>query len=165
MVTTNINTNPAASTSVGPVDATIEQFRQLSTDDQLAALWYIYVQVGKSITPAAPGAARLQLAEGLLNQVKEMTHQEQLEFMRNLVEHVNIPATRAYGVLSTNTKLAFWYRLAQWMEEGIVIPMPTGYQMSKAAAQLVAKAESLEFNQQITVLRRMVVDMGIDALA
>jgi len=163
MVTTNINANPAVSTPTGAVDTSIQQFQQLSTDDQLAALWYIYLQTGKSITPAAPGSARIQLAEGLLNQVKEMTHQEQLQFMRNLVEKVNTPATRAYGVLSANTKLAFWYRLAQWMEDGTVVPMPSGYQMSKQGTQFVAKVEWLEFNQQITVLRRAVVDMGVDA--
>lgn len=153
------------STPVEAVDAAITQFQQLTTDDQLAALWFIYLQTGKAITPAAPGAARLQLAEGLLNQVKAMPHQEQLQFMRNLVEKVNTPETRAYGVLSANTKLAFWYRLAQWMEDGTVIPMPSGYKMSEQASQVIAKIEWLEFNQQITILRRAVVDMGVDPLA
>lgn len=164
VATGNINPNVMISAPQETVDATIRDFKQLSTDDQLAALWFIYRQTGKSITPAAPGAARLQLAEGLLNQVKEMTHQEQLQFMRHLVENVNTSATRAYGVLSANTKLAFWYRLAQWMEEGTVIPMPTGYRMSEAATRIIAKIEGLDFNQQITILRRVVVDMGIDPL-
>lgn len=153
------------STPVEAVDTAITQFQQLTTDDQLAALWFIYLQTGKAITPAAPGAARLQLAEGLLNQVKAMPHQEQLQFMRHLVEQVNTPETRAYGVLSANTKLAFWYRLAQWMEDGTVIPMPIGYEMSAKAKQALAKIEWLEFNQQITILRRIVVDMGVDPLA
>ncbi|AFZ45309.1 Orange carotenoid-binding protein [Halothece sp. PCC 7418] len=153
------------STPVEAVDTAITQFQQLTTDDQLAALWFIYLQTGKAITPAAPGAARLQLAEGLLNQVKAMSHQEQLQFMRNLVEKVNTPETRAYGVLSANTKLAFWYRLAQWMEDGTVIPMPYGYRMSEKGTQTLAKIEWLEFNQQITILRRIVVDMGVDPLA
>ena len=159
---TNINT---FTSPVEAVDALIQNFQELRTDDQLAALWYIYKRTGKSITPAAPGAARLQLAEGLLNQVKEMAHQEQLQFMRDLVEKRNNPATRSYGVLSANTKLAFWYRLAQWMEDGTVIPMPSAYQMSEQGAQIITKLEQLDFNQQITALRRIVVDMGIDPLA
>jgi len=85
--------------------------------------------------------------------------------MRNLVEKVNTPETRSYGVLSANTKLAFWYRLAEWMAEGTVIPMPPGYQLSAKGKQVLAKIEWLEFNQQITILRRIVVDMGIDPLA
>ncbi len=165
VTTTNTNfANTFISNPTGTVDATVQQFQQLTVDDQLAALWFIYLETGKSITPAAPGAARLQLAEGLLNQVKKMTHQEQLQFMRELIQKVNTPANRAYGVLSANTKLAFWYRLAQWMEEGTVIPMPNGYKLSEQGKQLFAKIQQLEFNQQITILRRVVVDMGADAL-
>jgi len=153
------------STPVEAVNAALTEFQQLTTDEQLAALWFIYLQAGKAVTPAAPGAARLQLAEGLLNRVKEMSHQEQLQFMRHLVEKVNTPETRSYGVLSANTKLAFWYRLAEWMEEGTVVPMPSGYQLSSKGNQVIAKIEWLNFNQQITLLRRTVVDMGVDPLA
>lgn len=158
-------TNTFINSPVGAVETTLQQFQQLSTDEQLAALWFIYLETGKSITPAAPGAARLQFAQGLLDQVKAMNHQDQLQFMRNLVEKVNTPETRAYGVLGTNTKLAFWYRLAQWMEDGTVIPMPSGYQLSQAGKQVIGKIQNLDFNQQITILRRCVVDMGIDAFA
>ena len=54
-----------------PIPATIALFDQLGVDDQLAYLWYAYTEMGKTITPAAPGAARLQLAESLLNQIKK----------------------------------------------------------------------------------------------
>lgn len=158
-------TNTFINSPVGAVETTLQQFQQLSTDEQLAALWFIYLETGKSITPAAPGAARLQLAQGLMDQVKAMSHQDQLQFMRNLVENVNTPETRSYGVLSSNTKLAFWYRLAQWMEDGTVIPMPSGYQLSQEGRQVIGKIENLDFNQQITILRRCVVDMGVDAFA
>ncbi len=158
-------TNTFLTNPIGAVETTLQEFQKLSTDEQLAALWFIYLETGKSITPAAPGAARLQLAQGLMDQVKAMSHQDQLQFMRNLVEKVNTPETRSYGVLSPNTKLAFWYRLAQWMEEGTVVPMPSGYQLSKAGKQVIGKIQNLDFNQQITILRRCVVDMGVDAFA
>ncbi|MFN7659717.1 MAG: orange carotenoid protein N-terminal domain-containing protein, partial [Dolichospermum sp.] len=91
------------------IPATIAVFKALSIDDQLAVLWYAYTEMGRSITPAATGAARLQLAEGLLNQIKQMSHPEQLEVMRDLAAQRNTPISRAYGILSVNTKLAFWY--------------------------------------------------------
>ncbi|MGK7914870.1 MAG: orange carotenoid protein N-terminal domain-containing protein, partial [Prochloraceae cyanobacterium] len=56
------------------VPATIALFKRLSVDDQLGLLWFAYTEIGRSITPAAPGAARLQFAEGLLNQIKQMSH-------------------------------------------------------------------------------------------
>ncbi|NCT64815.1 MAG: hypothetical protein GPJ03_18320 [Microcystis aeruginosa G13-01] len=35
--------------------------------------------------------------------------------MRDLVKKVSNPITRSYGILSLNTKLAFWYQLAEMM--------------------------------------------------
>lgn len=148
-----------------PVAATTAQVKRLSVDDQLALLWYAYTEIGRSITPAAPGAARLQFAEGLLNQIKQMPPQEQLQVMRDLANRVGTPISRSYGILSTNTKLAFWYQLAEMMKEGTVIPMSSTYQMSSEASQALANLTSLEFGQQITVLRNAVADMGVDPLA
>ncbi|MGK7944901.1 MAG: orange carotenoid protein N-terminal domain-containing protein [Microcystaceae cyanobacterium] len=159
--TTKFSINPL----VNNVADVTEKIKRLSTDDQLGLLWFIYTEIGRSITPAAPGAARLQFAEGLLNQVKAMTSEQQLSFMRDLVNQVNTPQTRSYGVLTTNTKLAFWYQLAELMEQGEVIPVPSGYTLSREASLTLAAIQNLEFNQQITVLRNAVVDMGTDPLA
>ena len=75
------------------------RIQRLATDDQLALLWFIYLEMGKSITPAAPGAARLQLAEGLLTQVKALSPEEQMGFMRDLVAQRNTPPqSRLWGV-------------------------------------------------------------------
>ncbi|WP_421657465.1 orange carotenoid protein N-terminal domain-containing protein [Leptothermofonsia sp. ETS-13] len=151
-----------ASNAVAPVT---EQIKRLSVDDQLALLWYTYTEMGRTITPAAPGAARLHLAEGLLSQVRQMSYSEQLEFMRDLIRKTGTPATRAYGVLSANTKLAFWYQLAEWMKEGIVVPMPADYSSSAEVQRALDALKRLELSQQITVLRNIVVNMGVDPLA
>ncbi|MBF2026202.1 MAG: Orange carotenoid protein [Oscillatoriales cyanobacterium C42_A2020_001] len=158
--------NPYLSTvetsdSVASVTA---QIKRLSTDDQLALLWYVYTEMGTSVTPAAPGAARLQLAEGLLNQIKAMSFAEQLTFMRDLANQVDTADTRAYGILSANTKLAFWYQLAEWMRQGIVVPMPADYSASTDAYQTLEALKQLDMGQQITVLRNIVIEMGVDPL-
>jgi len=150
--------------TVGVVANTLTAIRQLTTDDQLGLLWTLYKNMGRAITPAAPGAARLQFAEGLLEQVKAMPHTLQLQFMRNLIENKNTPETRAYGVLTNNTKLAFWYRLAVLMDEGTVVPVPDYYKLSDAGMQLFGTISRLDFGQQITVMRQMVVAMGVDPL-
>lgn len=147
------------------VPATVALFQRLSIDDQLALLWYAYTEMGSSITPAAPGAARLQLAEGLLNQIKQMSHPEQLQVMRDLATKRNTAISRAYGVLSTNTKLAFWFQLSEYMVQGIVVPMPPGYTPSRDVVTVLNAIKQLDFGQQITVLRNTVVDMGVDPLA
>ncbi|MFB2839636.1 orange carotenoid protein N-terminal domain-containing protein [Floridanema evergladense] len=147
------------------VPATTALFKRLSVDDQLAVLWYVYTECGRSITPAAPGAARLQLAEGLLNQIKQMSHAQQLEVMRDLAAKRNSQISRSYGILSPNTKLAFWYQLAEWMVQSFVVPMPPGYQLSRDGEKVLGAIKQLDFGQQITVLRNTVIDMGVDPLA
>jgi Orange carotenoid protein, N-terminal len=69
----------------------VSSFEALSTDQKLALLWYIYKEVGKSITPAAPGAstAAPAIAEGLFKQVLEMSHEEQLQVQRDLVNRTD----------------------------------------------------------------------------
>lgn len=148
-----------------PVTDAIAAFKGLTTDEQLGLLWVIYENMGRSITPAAPGAARLQFAEGLLNDVKALPQQDQLQFMRDLVEKKNNSLTRSYGVLTNNTKLAFWYQLAEAMRAGEVIPVPSFYKLGQQAVAVFGRISKLEFNQQITVLRQAVVDMGVDPIA
>lgn len=147
------------------VPATTALFKSLSVDDQLATFWYIYTEMGRSITPAAPGVARLQLAEGLLEQIKKMSHAEQLQAMRDLVSQTETSVTRAYGVFSPNTKLGFWYQLAEWMQQSFVVPMPANYELSEQGKRVLEAIKSLEMGQQITVLRNIVVGMGVDPLA
>ena len=148
-----------------PVSSAITAFSGLATDDQLGLLWVIYQNMGRAITPAAPGAARLQFAEGLLAEVRAMTSADQLQFMRDLVDRKSTSATRAYGLLTNNTKLAFWFQLAEDMSAGTVIAVPAYYKLSETAMAVFGQISQLDFNQQITVLRQAVVGMGVDPLA
>lgn len=146
-----------------PIPATIALFDQLSVDDQLALLWYAYTEMGRTITPAAPGAARLQFAEGMLNQIKQMSEADQMQAMRDLASRADTPISRSYGYFSVNTKLAFWYELGELMKQGLVARVPTGYQMSRGVEAVLEAIKKLDPGQQITVLRNTVVDMGFDA--
>lgn len=136
---------------------------QLTTDDQLGLLWEIYRELGRSITPAAPGAARISLVEGLLGEFKQMSSQQQLQAMRDLIERRDTPISRAYGALSVNTKLGFWYLLAERMGQDIV-PVPDTYHLPEKARLVLNQIQMLDFGQQITLLRQVVVDMGVDPL-
>ncbi|NEO82731.1 MAG: Orange carotenoid protein [Spirulina sp. SIO3F2] len=160
MAYTTINTQIFSNT----VEGVTAQFQRLGTDQKLGLLWVAYTELGKSLTIAAPGAARLQFAQGLLEQFKAMSYPEQMQAMRDIANKANTPISRSYGVLTKNTKLAVWYILAELMVEGAVIPVPEYYQLDKDARQVLNSLTRLEFNQQITVMRNIVVDMGIDPL-
>ncbi|MEA5564786.1 MULTISPECIES: orange carotenoid-binding protein [unclassified Anabaena] len=144
------------------VPATIARFGQLNAEDQLALIWFAYLEMGKTITIAAPGAANMVFAEGTLNQLKQMSFREQTQVMCDLANRADTPICRAYGIWSANIKLGFWYQLGQWMEQGIIAPIPEGYRLSANAAAVLQAIRGLESGQQITVLRNSVLDMGFD---
>jgi hypothetical protein len=140
-----------------------QALKGLNVDDQLGLLWVIYTRLGSSITPAAPGASGSEIAQGLFNQVKELPHEQQLQVMRDIASNANTVISREYGSLSPETKLAFWYFLAQGMENGTIIPMPPDYELPAQGQSLLGQLESMEFNQQIDFLRGAVLPMGAEA--
>ncbi len=163
LLTTN---QPSYSNIFATVPQAVEAIQRLSIDDQLGLLWVLYENMGSLVTPAAPDASeRIKIAGGLIYEVVSLSHDKQLQFMRDLVGQVNTPLTRAYGILTSNNKLAFWYQLAEWMHSGEVIAIPEGYQLSAPANAVLNKVVALDFNQQIAVLRLIVGKMGINPLA
>ena len=148
--------------SADAVPALTARYKLLNAEDQLALIWYAYLEMGQTITIAAPGAARMQFAEPVLNQIKAMDFTQQSQVMCDLANRVDTEIGRTYAYWSVNIKLGFWYKLGEWMDEGIVAPIPAGYQLSANAASVLASLRGLEAGQQITVLRNFVVDMGFD---
>ncbi|GAB4152599.1 MAG: orange carotenoid protein N-terminal domain-containing protein [Cyanobacteria bacterium J069] len=144
------------------VPATIARFNQLSAEDQLAWIWFAYLEMGKTVTVAAPGAARMQFAEATLNEIRQMSFSEQTQVMFDLANHADTPICRTYASWSANIKLGFWYQLGEWMEQGVVAPIPPNYQLSANAAAVLQTLRELDAGQQITILRNSVVDMGFD---
>jgi hypothetical protein len=148
--------------SADVVPAIIARFNQLSAEDQLAWTWFAYIEMGNTITVAAPGAASMQFAEGVLSEIRQMTPQAQTQVMCDLANHADTPICRTYATWSANIKLGFWYQLGKWMEQGLVAPIPKGYKLSANAASVLEAVKNADPGQQITILRSSVVDMGFD---
>ena len=152
----------ATATSDQNISRALSSYGNLSTDDKLAFLWYVYTKMGTSVTPAAPGAAADEVVEGLFNQVKELSHEEQLDAQRKIIESQDTLISREYGAFSENSKLYFWYRLAQGMEAGTIIPVPDSYEPSGSVTELLSQVEIMEFEQQITLLRNAAIEGGAE---
>jgi hypothetical protein len=148
--------------SADVVPAITARYRLLSAEDQLALIWYAYLEMGSTITVAAPGAARMQFAEPVLNQIKAMDFAQQSQVMCDLANRSDTPICRTYALWSVNIKLGFWYQLGEWMAAGLVAPIPEGYQLSANASAVLSSVKGVEQGQQITLLRNFVVDMGFD---
>jgi hypothetical protein len=144
------------------VPATVARFNQLSIEDQLALIWFAYTEMGTTITVAAPGAANMVFAEGILNEIRQASPQEQTQAMFDLANRSDTPLCRTYATFSPNIKLGFWNQLGEWMEQGVVASIPAGYQPSANSKAILQSIRELDPGQQITVLRNFVIDMGYD---
>jgi hypothetical protein len=104
----------------------------------------------------------MQFAERLLNDIKALSFAEQSQLMCDLANRTDNEVGRTYANWSVNIKLGFWYQLGQWMEQGLVAPIPEGYRLSANAAAVLGSVKAVDQGQQITLLRNFVVDMGFD---
>lgn len=163
-----LSTDQKSSSTVGlpqAVSELVATFDRLAVHDQLALLSMVYLHLGSSLTPIAPGAARIFLTQGLLHRIKQMSHTEQLSVLRDLLVGADTPITRQYGMFPPKTKLAFWSQLFEWMYSGQVINLSTSYTLSPATLQIYKKIASLDLEDQITIVCQVVVDMGVDPIA
>ena len=147
------------------ISQAVKAFQSLDVDEQLGLFWFIYKEMGGAVTPAAPGASTVSpaIAEGLFNQVKEKSHEEQLQIQRDLIQGKDTQVTREYGSLGDTTKLLFWYLLAQGMDSATIIPVPPGYELSSQAQELLNQIKGMQFDQQMTLFRDYVSPMGAEA--
>ncbi|MCT7960134.1 orange carotenoid protein [Laspinema sp. D1] len=147
--------------SQGTLDI-VNEFEKLSTDDKLALLYWIYEKMGDSITPAAPGAAEPNIAPMLMDDYYDLSDDEQLQIMRDIVERKDTVYSHAYGALSANNQLVVWYAWAVGMGDRIV-DMPSDYQSTPETERILSHIEQASFEEQISIFREIAGGMGYTA--
>ncbi|HAX90065.1 MAG TPA: orange carotenoid protein [Cyanobacteria bacterium UBA11370] len=137
----------------------VQAFATLGTDEKLALLYYVYEKMGDSITPAAPSAANPEMAPQLLGDFYNLSDDEQLAVMRQIVNREDTELSRAYGGLTANNQLLVWYAWAVGMGD-TVVDLPKGYQPIQAINDVLSQIEGLDFEAQISLLREVASNMG-----
>ncbi len=137
----------------------VKAFESLETDPKLAVFYFIYEKMGDSITPAAPAATEPELAPRLLGDYYNLSKDEQLAIMRQIVNCEDTDYSRAYGALKENNQLMVWYAWAQAMGD-TVVGMPQNYEKTQALSDVLSQIEALSFDDQISILRTIAGDMG-----
>lgn len=137
----------------------VDAFEGLSADVKLALLYFVYEKMGSSITPAAPAATEPNLAPKLMGDYYELSDEDQLTIMRQIVNREDSEYSRAYGALKENNQLMVWYAWAQAMGE-TVVGMPENYEASEAITTVLGQIETLSFEHQISLLREIASNMG-----
>ncbi len=137
----------------------LQMFENLDTDAKLAWFYLVYKKMGSSITSAAPQATDPELAPVLLGDYFNLSDDEQLTVMRDVVEGKDTEYSRDYGALKENNQLMVWYAWAQAMGD-TVVGMPSNYQPTESINNLLSQTEGLEFEEQISLFRELASNMG-----
>lgn len=133
----------------------INQLKSLSSDDRLAVLWFLYKDLIKDKVIPEPEREdeNLGQADSLLDKIKGMSKDEQLQIQKDILEGGDREEFNTYKSYTSNQKLFFWYQLAAAMEQGSVVEFPSDYQLSSEGKGLVNSLETIGFNQQLAFIR------------
>ncbi|MES1024607.1 orange carotenoid protein N-terminal domain-containing protein [Gloeocapsa sp. BRSZ] len=137
----------------------VEAFQQFDVDTQLGLLWFGYKDIKDQLQPANETSAQ-DTAEALFNQIQSLSQEEQLQAQRDIVSRANSDISRAYTSLSSSGKLDVWLRLAQGMDKGTVIQVPSDYELPAETKDFANMVKQLDFEQRIDFMRSAVVEMG-----
>ena len=136
----------------------VYHLHSLDMDEQLAVLWYVYQDfVKENITPEAERPdENLEKSSGLIEQVKQMSPEDQLQVQRDLIIGKDRAEFQTYKEYSSNQKLFFWYCLASEMERGNAVQVPDDYQLSPDAQQLLDSVKELDFTNKLVFIKDVV---------
>lgn len=139
----------------------VQAFQGFNVDEQLAILWYLYKDIGGQISPEPnDNSTGAVVAGSWFNQVKQASKEEQLQIQRDVASRKDTEISRQYGSLDSSTKLFFWYALAQGMDDGSIIQVPSDYQLPQQAQSFLEQLKPLSLEDKITFAKSVVLPMG-----
>jgi Orange carotenoid protein, N-terminal len=151
-------------------------FFQLEMDDRLAVLASLYTQVAGTVPADAFLAMPEKGGADLVKEVQHLSGEEKLFALRDILaadrndqdETMLDPNpskalgellkggtkvhTGKYGAMKSESKLGFWYQLAQSMGSSI----PTDYKPSSQATELVNSLKSMSTEDLVSFLTKVV---------
>lgn len=157
----------------------LKAFQHLDVNQQIAALAYLYTELGNSISFPSSGVTSSNEISQLVKHVKDLRSENQLQFIRDVFSSQQVGRKEValdphpskallelvpgstkdplshYQSLDPNARLAFWYRLAQELDRGAISAAATT-QLSSGAQEIINNLKSLEVSQQVDFLRQIV---------
>ncbi len=138
-------------------------FQKFDPDTQLALLWYGYLDIKDQLRPNTNPSVQ-DVGSAVFDQIKAMPKQQQLQAQRDIITGAANDISRQYSALSSSGKLDVWLRLAQGMEKGEIIQVPSNYNLPSATENFTNMVKGLDFEQRINFMRSAVVEMGSNAM-
>jgi len=128
----------------------LETFRRFDVDTQLAVLWFGYLDIKNQLQPAPPTSVEVP-GKAVFDQIQALSQEQQLQAQRDLLTGAN-DIGRSYKELIPNSRMVVWLLLAQGIENGTIIGVPSDYQLPSETNEFRAQINDLDFEQRITFL-------------
>ena len=146
MTFTNLTNDP---------EQAVKVLHDMSVDEQLALLWFIFTDLSSQIT-AVSSHITSEFAAAVVEQIQQLPAAEQLRAQQDIMRGTDTALTRAYDALRFNARLDFWYRLAQGINQGTIVALPTDYQPSVKVQDFLSALKTLNFEQQMMFISCLV---------
>ncbi|MEH2334918.1 orange carotenoid protein N-terminal domain-containing protein [Nostoc sp.] len=137
----------------------LESFKHFDVDTQLGLLWFGYLDLKEQLQPAPPERIEVP-AKAVFDLFLDLSPEEQLQAQRDIIKGAASNISQAYNALSANSRLDVWLLLAEGMENGTIIQVPSDYQPPAETDEFVASIKKLEFEQRINFMLTAVQAMG-----
>ncbi|MDZ8262540.1 orange carotenoid protein N-terminal domain-containing protein [Nostoc sp. ChiQUE01b] len=137
----------------------LENFKRFDVDTQLGLLWFGYLDLKEQLQPAPPERIEVP-AKAVFDRFLDLSKEEQLQAQRDIINGAANEISQAYNALSANSRLDVWLLLAQGMDNGTIIQVPSDYQLPGETDEFVALIKNLEFEQRINFMLTVVQAMG-----
>ncbi len=157
-------------------DSLIAEFKKLPVDDQIAALGFIYQEIGGSL-PSLTMSPSKQV-EDVVKAVSNMREGGQIQFLQDVLTDTDRdeialdinpskamlelipgdgvePPIEEYEKLSANDRLMVWYQLASKMGDDF-ITMPSDYKLSEGAQTILKSINELGAEDKISFMSQIV---------
>jgi hypothetical protein len=138
----------------------LETFQRFDADTQLGILWFGYLDIKDQLTPANATSAQAE-AETIYHHILALPKEQQLQVQRDIISKADTDLSRAYGSMSSSSQLDIWLRLAQGMDKGEIIQVPSDYQLPEETNEFVSQIKQLGFEERINFMRSAVIEMGV----
>ncbi|TVP69153.1 MAG: hypothetical protein EA342_04035 [Leptolyngbya sp. LCM1.Bin17] len=135
---------------------TIDLFKTIDVDCQLALLWQIYDTLGQAFAAIAPVALFSQAVQQLINQLDQVHRDDKIDVLRDILAGADTRFTQAYQSLNSNMRLAFWHRLMHRIPASALPSMAMCQAKSPTAEALITRLNTMGLNERLHFLRRVV---------
>ncbi|HIK44711.1 MAG TPA: hypothetical protein IGR64_07445 [Leptolyngbyaceae cyanobacterium M65_K2018_010] len=134
---------------------TITSFKSADVDCQLEILWQAYDTLGQALASVVPVALLSQAVQQLIRQLGQVSREEKLAILRDILAGADTRFTHAYAALNANMKLAFWHRLFSGRDWPGLSAMVACHSPSSQTQALLDRLNTMGLNERLNFLRQV----------